>query len=157
MKKLLLLTLMLLVALSSVVYAQPSDAEVVASFRQYVGDELSKVISTYKIDNYEIRKNSNKWYKFSQSFDRNYIIDVRKNDSLTAPYIGSAVISRITMRGENYSTKELAEESTASNLYEIFKYRFIGVYRDNEWVVTKVEYNNYYEDITSIYDRLKNN
>ncbi|MCC5463764.1 hypothetical protein [Pelosinus baikalensis] len=27
---------------------------------------------------------------------------------------------------------------------------------EEEWVVTKVEYHNYVEEITSIYDRLKN-
>ncbi|MBP2644227.1 MAG: hypothetical protein H6Q67_2114 [Firmicutes bacterium] len=157
MKKLLILTLMMLVALSNVVCAQPSDEEVVASFKQYVGEELSKAISTYKIDNYEIRKSGGKWYKFSENLDPNYTIDVRKNDSLTTPYIGSAVISRVFKRGENWPTKELAEISTASDIYDIFKYRFIGVYRDNEWVVTKVEYNNYVEEITGIYDRLKDN
>ena len=156
MKKLLILTLMLLVALSNVVYAQPSEAEVVASFKQYVGDELSKAISTYPIYNYQIRKSDGKWYKFSENLDRNFTIDVRKSDSLTAPYIGIAEISRVFKRGENCSTKELAEESNASDVYDIFKYSFIGVYRDNEWVVTKVEYHNYVEEITSIYDRLKN-
>jgi hypothetical protein len=157
MKKLLILILMLLVALSNVVCAQPNDAEVVASFKQYVGDELSKAISTYPIDNYKIRKDGGKWYKFSENLDRNFTADVRKSDSLTAPYIGIAEISRVFKRGENCSTKELADESNASDVYSIFKYRFIGVYRDNEWIVTKVEYNNYVEEITGIYDRLKNN
>jgi hypothetical protein len=158
MKKLLILTVTLLVALCNVVSAQSSDEEVIASFKQYVGNELSKAIATYPIENYnyEIRKSDGKWYKFSENLDRKFTIDVRKSDSLTAPYVGIAEISRVFKRGKNCSTKELAEESTASDVYDIFKYEFIGVYRDNEWVVTKLRYPNYFvEDITSIYDRLK--
>lgn len=157
MKKLLILTLILLFALSGVVCAKPSDAEVIASFKKYVSEELSKAISTYKIDNYEIRESSGMWYKFTENLDPNYTVDVKKNNSLTSPYIGMAEISRVFNRGEDCSTKELAEASSALSLYDIFKYRFIAVYRDNKWVVVGVEYYNYFEETTSIYDRLKKN
>lgn len=157
MNKILILAFMLLFGLSNIVCAEPSDSEVVASFKQYVSDEVTKAIATYEIDNYRMHKlSSGTWYKTTSNLDPHYIIDVQKNNSLISPYIGSVEIKKAFQFYEECSTKGLAEKSTKVRLLNTAKYRFKMAYQDNNWVVTKVELDNCEQETTgSIYDNLK--
>lgn len=168
MKKMLLLTFILLFALSSIVCAHPSDSEVVASFKQYVSGEVTKAISTYGTDNYHVNKyatttvsstgsvNSITWCKTITEINPKYTIDVQKNNSLVSPYIGTMEISKTVRFYDECSTKEEAEKSNVIRISDTCIYSFTLAYQNDNWVVTKVGFNhNSFAKTMSIYDTLK--
>ena len=54
MKKVLLLTLVLVLAFSSLAFAAPSEAEVIDSFKEYARTEVDKTLATYEAKNQQI-------------------------------------------------------------------------------------------------------
>jgi hypothetical protein len=167
MNKLLILTLVLLSVLSNVVYAEPSDSQVVTSFKQYVSEEVNKAISTYEPDDYRVDRynvttvsghgstSRMVWRKSYHVLHSQYTVDLRKNDSLISPYIGTMEIPKTVRVYEDCATKEEAEKTTAINYTTTFKYKFTVAYQDNNWVVTKVQSDNWDTKTMGIYETLK--
>jgi len=139
MKKILLLTIMLLLTLSNIGFADPSESEILASFKQYVSDEVGTALSTYEVDKYKMRKSSEgRWYKTTSSLNPNYSMDIKKTNSLMSPYMGILEVSQVDSNYSEYLSKEMAETDTI--LYDSNKttYKFIIAYQDNKWVITGV-------------------
>lgn len=167
MKKLLIVTLMLLFVITGIAYAEPSDSEVVSAFKQYVSDEVTRAIASYEPGSYQVKQhvitsvssNGTKktivWRKGIDELHPKYTIDVKKNNSLISPYIGTMEIEKTYYAYEDCPTKEEAEKSTKEMWRNKYKCRFELAYQDNKWVVTKVVFDNCERETMGIYDALK--
>lgn len=165
MKKVLVLTLVLLLAFSNLVFAAPSESEVIASFKSYVDKEVKKALVSYETNNEMIfiidRPQPPDWLKppfwriVHFTLNGEYDIDLRKNDSLIRPYIGILKIDKVNYY-EDFSSKEAAEQCVSPKYRDTKHYTFSIAYQEDKWVVTKVElqYNGELKT-NSIYDVLK--
>lgn len=162
MNKVLMITVVLVLAFSNLVYAAPSDTEIVALFKDYVSKEINKALATYESNDQMVvavkDRNPPVWQKIHFTLNADYTIDLRKNDSLIRPYIGTLEITKVIYY-ENFATKESAEQCVSpKNRDDTRGYVFTIAYQGNKWVVTRV-YMPYYrqeKDIMGIYDTLKN-
>jgi hypothetical protein len=162
MNKVLMLALVLLLAFSNLAYAAPSDTEIMNSFKDYVSKEVNKALATYESNNQIVVAVKDRkppvWQKIHFTLNADYTIDLRKNDSLIRPYIGTLEIAKV-IYFENFATKEAAEQCISpKNRDDSRRYVFTIAYQDDKWVVTRVfmPYYRQEKDILGIYDTLKN-
>ena len=165
MKKVLMLTLDLLLAFSNLVFAAPSESEVIASFKSYVDQEVKKALVSYETNNKMIfiinRKQPPDWLEppfwriVHFTLNDKYEIDLRKNDSLIRPYIGILKIDKVNYY-QDFSSKEAAEQCVSPKYRDTKHYTFIIAYQEDKWVVTNAELQYSGElKANSIYDVLK--
>ncbi|XER10457.1 hypothetical protein SATMO3_06140 [Sporomusa aerivorans] len=160
MRKVLLLTLVLVLVFSNLAFAAPSEAEAVDSFKEYVRAEVNKALATYEAKNQQIfelnKRKPPVWKRIHYTLSPDYTIDLRKNDSLINPYIGKLEIAKISYH-EEFATQEEAEKCTSPKNKDTDRYIFILAYQDEKWVVTNVvlEYSGEVK-LMGIYDKLKN-
>ena len=163
MKKVLLLTLVLLLAFASLASAAPSESEVIASFKSYVDKEVKKALVSYETDNQQLLVYKDRkpplWQKEVYALSTDYTIDLRKNDSMIRPYIGTLEIAKITY-SQTFATREAAEACDRPNYKDDQSRRYVitVAYQEGKWVVTRI-YMPYYrqeKEVVSISEILKN-
>ncbi|WP_110955102.1 hypothetical protein [Anaerosinus massiliensis] len=165
MKKVWMITMVLLLAYSNLVFAAPSESEVVASFKSYVDQEVKKAMDSYKGQNWLVfiinKKQPPNWLEppfwriVHFTVNGEYTIDLRKNDSLIRPYVGILKIDKVNYY-EDFSSQEAAAQCDSPKYRDTDHYTFSIAYQEDKWVVTKVELQyDGEQDTNSIYDVLK--
>lgn len=162
-----MLILMVVFSFSNVAYAASNDAEVVASFKQYVKEEVAKALATYKEGEYQVNQYEHStysgregkkidiiWRKYRQELNSQYNLDLKKTDSLISPYVGKVSISKNYYIYHDFPTKLEAEKDT-EYMESITDYKFTVAYQDDQWVVIKVQVDNMETDPLSIYEILQ--
>lgn len=145
LKRIGLLTVLLMFIIgTNLCLAAPTDAEIVISFKQYISDNMNKVLATYNGEHFSvIYSDSYKdWFKTRDDIDSNYKIDIKKTDSLLYPYVGTLEVNKRIAFYQHRDSKESAANDTNINRYVTETYRFTIAYQDNQWVVTDSKINN---------------
>ena len=119
-----------------------TDQEIVASFQQFITEQLTPIYETYKGNHYSIigphvypDSKKQKWFKSKDDLDKKYSLDVEKTNSLVSPYIGTLVIKRNDFYSESFLSYESAEAATAIRHTNTRTYTFKIAYQNGKWVL----------------------
>ena len=121
-----------------------TDQEIVASFQQFITEQLTPIYETYKGNHYSVlglskdySSKRQEWFKSKSDLDSKYSIDVEKTNSLVSPYIGTLVIKIHYFSSEHFPSYASAEAATASRINDTTTYTFKIAYQKEKWVLTK--------------------
>ena len=121
-----------------------TDQEIVASFQQFITEQLTPIYETYKGNHYSIigpsvflGSKKQVWFKSKSDLDSQYSIDVEKTNSLVSPYIGTLVIKIHSVFSEHCPSYASAETATANRINNTTTYTFKIAYQKEKWVLTK--------------------
>lgn len=146
MKRVFVICLILL-TLSTPTSFAATEAEIVASFKKFTSDEMSKALATYE-GNFKVMysnpdkltKSTGGWFKTIDTLDSNYKVDVKRTESLISPYLGTLHAVKGSIFFVYYPTKEEAAKSATIWFKKEDQLLLSYAFQDNTWVLTSVRY-----------------